>query len=117
MNDKQTLVKDPLFQGVTRPAMLMGVTYEAFVVNFLATAISFLASGQLKWLLICLPIHALCFLVCARDARYFGLIALWLRTGGRSKSRILWGASSASPLPFRKGVANARFSHDLRRRH
>ncbi|MGA0572121.1 type IV secretion system protein VirB3 [Variovorax sp. VNK109] len=107
--DKVTLIKDPLFQGVTRPAMLMGVTYEAAVFNFLFTSIGFLGTGSLAMLVICLPIHAVCFAVCARDVRYFGLIALWLKTGGRSRSRMFWGATSLSPTSCRAAAAKARY--------
>ncbi len=106
-------IKDPLFQGVTRPAMLMGVTYEAFVFNFLFTAIAFLGSGRLSMLLVCLPIHAVCFLVCIRDVRFFGLLGLWLKTSGRNRNRLHWQASSLAPLA---GRVSARHLADLKRR-
>lgn len=109
MNGPVALIKDPLFQGVTRPTMLMGVTYEAFVFNFLFTSIAFLGSGRLTMLLVCLPIHAVCFIVCARDARYFGLLSLWFRTGGRSRSRLFWNSSSQAPLQYRAVASKARY--------
>ena len=51
-------------------------------------------------LLIALPIHGVCALLCARDARFFDLILLWGRT--RMPAYLcnfkVWRASSHSPL-------------------
>ena len=51
-------------------------------------------------LLLCLPIHALCVLLCVRDARFFDLLLLWGRTRGPALWANLrfWQASSYSPL-------------------
>ena len=60
----------------------------------------FLLSKNLLTLLIAIPIHGVCALLCARDARYFDLILLWGRT--RLPSYLgnfrVWKASSYSPL-------------------
>lgn len=50
---------DPLFVVVTRPPMRFGATYAA--------------------LLLILPVHGNCMLLCARDARYFDLLLMWAR--------------------------------------
>ena len=50
------------------------------------------------YLLLALPIHGLCYLVCLKDPRAFRLLWLWLQTKGKSRSRAYWTASSASPL-------------------
>jgi type IV secretion system protein VirB3 len=61
---------------------------------------AFLLTKNLLSLLLCAPIHALCFLLCARDARFFDLLLLW----GRTRLPALmahprpWQASSYSPL-------------------
>ena len=89
---------DPLFVGATRPTMMWGVSYEAFIVCFMFTAVVFIGSGNPLFLLLYLPVHALCYLVCLKDPRAFRLLWLWLQTKGRSVTRQYWGASSASPL-------------------
>jgi len=103
------LTADPLFVGVTRPPMRWGVTYAALLFNLVFTMEAFLLTKNLLALLIALPIHGVCALLCARDARFFDLILLWGRT--RMPTYLanfrVWRASSYSPLvldlPNRKG--------------
>lgn len=109
------LIKDPLFQGMTRPTMLLGVTYEAFVFNFLFSTIVFLGSGNLLSGLVAVPIHLVCFLICLREPRFFGLVKLWLLTSGRTRNRFAWSAASSSPLAYRRNSAIARYLVDAAR--
>ena len=94
------LTADPLFVGATRPPMRWGVTYTALLLNLVFTMEIFLLTRNLLTLLLCAPIHGLCALLCARDARYFDLLLLWGRTRLPSAygNLRLWGASSYSPL-------------------
>jgi type IV secretion system protein VirB3 len=94
------LCDDPLFVGATRPSMRWGVTYSALLFNMVFTMEAFLLTKNLLTLLLCLPIHGVCMLLCARDARFFDLVLLWARTrlpAWFSNYR-LWKASSYSPL-------------------
>jgi type IV secretion system protein VirB3 len=74
------LTADALFVGATRPPMRWGVTYSALLFNMVFTMEAFLLTRNLISLLICAPIHGVCALLCARDARYFDLALLWGRT-------------------------------------
>ena len=101
MSDRNAgLTADSLFVGVTRPPMRWGVTYSALLFNLVFTMEVFLLSKNLLTLLIAIPIHGLCALLCARDARFFDLILLWGRTRLPAALGNLrwWGASSYSPL-------------------
>lgn len=93
---------DPLFAGVTRPAMAMGVTYAALLTNMLITVELFLLTKNLLWLLICLPIHGIFWMVCKNDPRFFDLLFLWGRTRGPGLLGNLrfWKANTYSPLRF-----------------
>ena len=104
---------DPLFVGATRPPMRWGVTYSALLFNLVFTMEAFLLSKNLLTLLLCLPVHGVSLLLCARDARFFDLLLMWGRTRlpaalGTLK---LWRASSYSPLsldmPDRRGIRRA----------
>src|SRR6202142_2510868 len=94
------LTADTLFVAVTRPPMRWGVTYSALLFNLVFTMEIFLLSKNLLTLLVAIPIHGLCALLCARDARFFDLILLWGRT--RMPAYLgnprVWRASSYSPL-------------------
>jgi type IV secretion system protein VirB3 len=94
------LTVDPLFVGATRPPMRWGVTYAALLFNLVFTMEAFLLTKSLLALLLAVPIHGLCALLCARDARFFDLVLLWGRTRMPSLLRngALWRASSYSPL-------------------
>ena len=60
--------------------MRWGVTYSALLVNGVFTMEVFLLTKNLLTLALALPIHGICALLCARDARFFDLLLLWGRT-------------------------------------
>src|ERR1700739_1508594 len=94
------LTADPLFVGATRPPMRWGVTYAALMLNLVFVLEAFLLSKNLLVLGLALPIHGVCALLCARDARFFDLLLLWGRTrlpAALGNLRV-WRASSYSPL-------------------
>ena len=101
MNDTPMgLTVDPLFVGATRPAMRWGVTYSALLANGVVTMEIFLLTRNLLSLALALPIHGICALLCARDARFFDLALLWGRTRipALLANARLWKSSSYSPL-------------------
>jgi type IV secretion system protein VirB3 len=108
------LCADPLFVGATRPPMRWGVTYSALLFNMVFTLEVFLLTRNLLTLLLCAPIHGVCVLLCARDARFFDLILLWARTRLPALFANLrfWKASSYCPLaidlPNRRGRRGRR---------
>jgi type IV secretion system protein VirB3 len=106
---EQSLTSETLFVGATRPPMRWGVTYSALLFNLVFAMEAFLLTRNLLTLLLCAPIHGLCMLLCARDARFFDLLLLWGRT--RAVALIFsahrWKASAYGPLaldpPDRRG--------------
>lgn len=94
------LTADPLFVGATRPPMRWGVTYGAILLNAVATMIVFLLSKNLLTLLLAVPVHGVCALLCARDVQYFELLHAWSRTRVPAWLGNLgfWQGSSYSPL-------------------
>jgi type IV secretion system protein VirB3 len=103
------LIADPLFVGATRPPMRWGVTYSALLFNMVFTMEAFLLTKNLLTLLLCAPIHSVCMLLCARDARFFDLLLIWARTRlpALFANLRVWKASSYCPLvldlPGRRG--------------
>lgn len=98
----QGIVLDPLFVGATRPAMTLGVTYSALLINGVATAEMFLLTKNLLWILVCVPIHGMFWLVCKSEPRFFDLLLLWGRTRGPGLlgNVRFWKANTYSPLRF-----------------
>lgn len=104
------LTIDPLFVGATRPPMRWGVTYSALLVNGVFTMEIFLLTKNLLTLALALPIHGICALLCARDARFFDLLLLWGRTRipALLANARLWKASSYTPLTLDLPSASGR---------
>jgi type IV secretion system protein VirB3 len=96
----QGVTADALFVGATRPPMRWGVTYSALLVNGVFSLEAFLLTRNLLTLALALPIHGVCALLCARDARYFDLLFLWARTRipALLANARFWKSSSYSPL-------------------
>lgn len=109
----EPIVLDPLFVGATRPPMRWGVTYAALILNMVCTMEIFLVSKHLLTLLIAIPIHGLCALLCSRDPKFFELAFAWSRTRlpALLSTHSFWRASSYSPveldLPSRRGRRRA----------
>ncbi len=98
-NRNSGLIADPLFVGVTRPPMRFGVTYAALLANLVFTMEVFLLTKNLLTLALSVPIHGVCMLLCARDARFFDLALLWGRARIPAALGTLryWRASSLGP--------------------
>ena len=101
-NSAQDVYTDPLFVGLTRPATMWGIPYMAFVIEFMATTIVFLAVGDPFYLLLAVPIHGVLYLISANNPGVFSSILLWMNTNGRCRNSGFWGAASFSPLPTKK---------------
>lgn len=103
------MVLDALFVGATRPAMAWGVTYSALLINGITTAELFLLTKTIQWILVCVPIHAIFWLLCQTEPRFFDLLLVWARTRGPGHlaNARFWRANSYSPLildlPNRRG--------------
>ena len=94
------LTSDPLFVGATRPPMRWGVTYSALLANGVFTMEVFLLTKNLLVLALAFPIHGICMLLCAQDARFFdlALLAGGTRAPALLANARLWRSSSYSSL-------------------
>ena len=89
---------DPLFLGLTRPAMVWGVPQPFFVINGMVSMIAFLMTNSFYPLLVGAPfVHGLGYLVCLKEVRTFDL---WLTRARflRCLNRRYWGANSYDPF-------------------
>ncbi|MGX8291513.1 type IV secretion system protein VirB3 [Xanthomonas oryzae] len=100
MSKNDGIIIDTLFVGPTRPTMFWGVTWQAFVINIIVTMEAFIWTRDLRWLLLFVPIHGICFLICMRDPRTFELLMQWGPTKGFAffGNFPYWRAATFSPL-------------------
>jgi type IV secretion system protein VirB3 len=115
--DDDGIKVDHLAVGLTRPAMKWGVPYPALMINLIVSVEALVWTRSLLWMLICIPIHGICYLVCLKDPRAFELFVQWLRTKANClvATRGYWSASSYSPLALRRRITLLQRWH-LRRR-
>ena len=95
---QETITRDVLFVGATRPPMIAGVTMEVYIINVMSSAIIFLAIGNPLYILIGIPIHAISYLICLDEPRRFRLLFLKLKLMSNQRNRMKWQCHSYSPF-------------------
>lgn len=59
---------DSLFLGLTRPSMLLGVTYTYAALNGLASLMAFVITSNFVYLLVLMPtLHGIAYLICLKE--------------------------------------------------
>ncbi len=102
------LAADLLFVAATRPPTRWGVPYLALLVNMVLTMEIFLMVKNPLIVVLGVPIHGVCMLLCSRDPRFFELAMLWAQTRmpGLAANLVAWKGNSYSPLTL--DVPNTR---------
>jgi type IV secretion system protein VirB3 len=101
-------LKDPIFKGCTRPAMLWGVPLVAFLLvggAMLLPAIwALLASPPLGvgMLFLMIPVFVTMRALTKRDDQRLAQLALGLRMKLRQHNRTFWGARAYAPIRFKR---------------
>ena len=88
------LERDVLFVGLTRPQMLLGVTYGFAIANGISTTELFLLFKAWWVLLAAVIVHAAGWLACLRDPRLFDLWLVKARRCPRVRNHRLWRCNS-----------------------
>lgn len=90
------LQSDPLFQGLTRPTMILGVSYMYFVINAIISMIVFINLQSFKMLLIVAPtVHLIGYLICLKEPRAIELFILKVNKGFRCLNRGFHGYTNS----------------------
>src|SRR5262249_22138158 len=89
---------DPVFLGLTRPAMFWGVPQPYFVMNGMLSMLAFLWSGSFSPILVVAPlIHGVGYFACMRDLRIFEICKIKARFV-RCVNAGYWKTRSYDPL-------------------
>jgi len=82
------LQSDPLFQGLTRPTMILGVSYMYFVINAAINMIFFINMQSFFVLLVVAPIvHMIGYIICVKEPRAIELFVLKASKGYKCMNR------------------------------
>ena len=90
----EELDHDVLFVGLTRPQMLLGVTYGFAIANGILTTELFLVFKSIWVLAAALIVHVVGWLACLRDPRVFDLWLVKARRCPRIANYRLWRCNS-----------------------
>ncbi|WP_423349187.1 type IV secretion system protein VirB3 [Wolbachia sp. wLmal] len=86
---------DQLFKGLTRPAMLFGVSYMFAILNVLICMLIFINSNDLGVILLMLPgIHGLGYIASAKEPLFIELFMVKLGKCSKCLNRFYHGANS-----------------------
>ena len=91
------LDRDPVFGALTRPQMFAGVTYSYFVLNAIVTVEIFLITKSFWALLAALVLHAIGYLGCLKEPRFFDLWLVKLSRCPRVRNWRFWRCNSYTP--------------------
>jgi len=81
------LQADPLYQGLARPPMILGVSYMYFTLNGLLTLVMFIHAQQFSAYILGAFVHGFGYLLCMKEPRAVELWLLRMGKGYRSFNR------------------------------
>ena len=104
------LRSDPLFGGLARPPVLLGLPIQVLLLITAGSASAYLVANMLQtsvaWKIAALGLGAILYgiarLICAKDPRAFRYLGLHLNTKAMHRTRKFWRAGSYSPVPHRQ---------------
>ena len=91
------LSSDPIFSALTRPQMVAGVTYGYAVFNLIVTLEIFLVTRSFWAFAVAGGLHAVGYLGCLNEPRFFDLLIARLRHCPRVKNFWFWQSNAYSP--------------------
>lgn len=96
MSGSGRLQTDPLFQGLTRPTMILGVSYLYFVFNAGLCLITFINTQNFVYLLVAAPIiHAIGYFICLKEPRAIEMFMIKASKGFKCINRGFHGNNNS----------------------
>lgn len=90
------LQSDPLYLGLARPVMLMGVSYLFFVLNAVLSLIAFINTKNFVVLFFIAPsIHIIAYLICLKEPRALELMVMKFSKCWRCRNRRYHGNTNS----------------------
>lgn len=102
MEEEAQVEIDPLFVGMTRPPIVMGVPMEFFGINFILFGIGMIAflslTGKfLFFLCVCIPLHVLGYIATEKEPHWMNIYLTKVAHCGPIQNRSFWKSNSYKP--------------------
>jgi type IV secretion system protein VirB3 len=88
---------DPLFLGLTRPTMILGVSLNFFVLNLLVSTTLFLMQNSIKSYLMSVVFHGIGYLMSSKDARFIEVFLMKMQRFNLCPNKSYYGSNSYLP--------------------
>lgn len=93
-----TIDSDPLFGGLTRPPVFLGVPQFYFVLNLLLLSVLFINFDEkINCLISSLLIHLVGYLMGLKEPRFMDLLMIKYQKCNRCRNKLFHGANSYDP--------------------
>lgn len=93
------LENDRLVKGLTRPTMILGVTFNFFVLNLTISMLSYIISNKLMILIFFMPlIHMTGYMISQREPLFVELFMIKMNKCNQCSNRFYHGKNSYDPL-------------------
>lgn len=96
MHDEK-LMLSPLFSGLTRPAMTMGITLDYLAISAMVTLCFFIVGNNPLYGLVYIPLHIIGWILCRIDPFIFNLLFRRAECV-YCPNKSLWGCASYEPF-------------------
>lgn len=102
MENEEHIDADPLFVGMTRPPIVMGVPMEFFGINFIIFGIGMIAFLSLTgkfvfFLCVCIPLHVLGYIATEKEPHWMNIYLTKLTRCGPTQNKRFWKSNSYQP--------------------
>ena len=95
--DTEELLISPLFVGLTRPPMIMGITLDYVCLSFMVAVCAFIIANSIFYILLYVPFHIVGWIACKIDSNIFRIIFKKLSCQ-TVPNKSLWGCQSYEPF-------------------
>ncbi len=87
---------DPLFLGLTRPPLLLGVSYTFAALNGIISLLAFVITSKFFYLLVLLPgIHLIGWFICVKEPRAIELLIAKTSKCSICRNRMYYGGTNS----------------------
>ena len=97
MNENNGLHISPIFTGLTRPPMMLGITVDYLFVCFLGSYGLFMLTSKPIFLIGYIPMHIFGWIVCKIDPNFFRVLMKKIECPNVRNKKI-WGCQSYEPF-------------------
>jgi type IV secretion system protein VirB3 len=91
MADAGSLKSDPLFVGLTRPPLFLGVSMSFAMLNIFACMLYYVQTSDLKSVLIGCVLHLIGYIICFKEPLFIELILMRSQKCSLCKNKIFHG--------------------------